>query len=309
MAIAAIVVVIYGYSFMQGKNLLDSNREFYAVYDNVEGLSSSANVTINGLKVGSVSEIRFLDKEGTLLVTMSVSNDFQFTTASIAEIYSDGFIGGNSIRIIPKHKGTRAQSGDTLRGHVQPGMIDGIVSQLDPLKQKLGRTLEGVDQLVHGLNKVLDTAGRQNLKRSLAKLNATMTHLNNSSAAIDKLLSENATQLDTTIGNLSATAYNFQKVSDSLAQADIAHLVHKFDVMLTNFKAISTKLNSGEGTIGKLLNDDQVYTNLEHATAQLEELVQDIKLNPRRYIDLKFSVFGGGKNKAAPYQKPEDPLK
>src|SRR5699024_10789140 len=111
--------------------------------------------------------------------------------------------------------------------------------------------------------------------------------------------------LDTTIGNLDKTTYNFSKVSDSLAQIEVQSLTAKLDKVLDDFENISTKLNDGEGTAGKLLNDDEVYNNLDRSSQQLEELLEDIKLNPRRYVNLKFSIVGG-KNKTEPYKNPKD---
>lgn len=308
MVIVAIIVVIFGYSFMKGHNIFDSSRDFYAVYDNVNGLSSSATVNINGKKVGSVSEIHFLDKKGKILVYMRISNDFKFSKNSVAAIYSDGLIGGKSVKIIPDYRGELAKSGDTLKSKIEINTIENVKNHLEPIQKKLMIALGGIDSLVSGINEILDTTGRRNIKGTLVQVNSTMSHLNNSAAQIDKLMSENSVKLDTTIDNLSKTAYNFSNFSDSLAQIKVKPLLVKVNHMLDDFKEITTKLNDGEGTAGKLLNDNEVYDNLEITTKQLQELIQDIKLNPKRYIHVKFSIFGG-KDKSKPYEKPDDPLK
>ncbi len=308
LAAIAIVVVIFGYSFMKGQNIFSSSRQLYVVYDNVDGLSSSANITINGLKVGNVSDVAFLDNSGKILVTMLIDSRFDFSKNSTAEIYKNGFIGGKAIKIITSNEGPSAKSGDTLKSRYEPGMVQHLLGSLGPLEQKLESVLGGLDTLVHSLNTVLDRPGQKDMKSTLADLSATMNNLKNVTAHVDELLAKNTTKLDTTFTNLSEVAYNFSRVSDSLAQIKIKPLLNKFNTILTNFKNISTKLNEGQGTAGKLLNDDTLYTNLEHASKQLEELIQDIKLHPRRYIDLKFSIFGG-KDKAKPYEKPADPLK
>ncbi len=307
LALLAIGMVIFGYSFMKGQNIFDSHKEIYAVYDNVEGLSSSAGVTINGLKIGNVTSIRFLNESGKLLVTMTIASDFPFTDQSTAQIYSSGFISGKAIQILPANKGQLVQSGDTLPSAVKESIVDNLTNSLTPLQEKLESALTGIDSLVQGLNNVLDESGQNDLKEGLASLNKTMQNLSHTSAEIDQLLTKNATQLDTTINNISQTAYNFASLSDSLAQIEVEPLVRKIDGMLTNFNKISSKLNNGEGTLGKLINDNQMYENLEHASKQMEELIQDIKLHPRRYINLKFSIFGG-KDKTPAYQKPDDPL-
>lgn len=304
LAIAAIVVVIFGYSFMKGQNLFDSNREFYAYYDNVAGLSSSASVSINGLNVGTVSEIEFAGERGKLKVTMTINTDFEFSKNSKAIIYSEDFISGKSIKIDPAGDGNIAESGDELEGEVEESMMSEVSEKLDPLAKKAKSTMTELDTLLSGVNRVLDTTGQENLKRTLTNLDETTTHLNRTSNKIDGLLAANTTKLDTTFTNLSRTTYNFSKLSDSLAQVDLAH---KLDNSLDNFNALSKKLNNGEGTLGLLLNDEELYNNLDRGTKQLEELLQDIKLNPKRYLDVRFSLFGGGK-KSRPYEPPEDSL-
>lgn len=307
MALAAIAVVIFGYNFMKGQNIFDSSREFYAVYNSVDGLSNSANVTINGLKVGSVSDISFLDSNGKILVTFKVKSDFKFSKNSEVLIYSDGFIGGKAIKILPDYAGPQAKTGDTLQSKVEQEILESLTERLAPLEVKLESAIGGIDSLVQSLNEVLDEEGKKNLKGSIAGLNTTMAHLSKVSGEIDQLLSNNSDKLNGTIANLDHTAQNFSKLSDSLAQIEVRPLVAKLDSVLEDFNTISAKLNNGEGTLGKLLNDEGIYNNLDHASKQMEELLQDIKLNPRRYINLKFSLFGG-KNKTEPYQRPENPL-
>lgn len=308
LAIVAIALLIFGYSFMKGNNLFDSSRKFYAVYNNVQGLSSSSKVTINGLKVGTVSSIGFLNDKGQVLVTLHVESEFKFSKNSTARIYGGSFIGGKSMEIIPDYKAGIAKSGDTLKGDIEEGLLELVNERLTPLQEKIENVVVSVDTLVTSLNQVMDSTGRRNLKEGLSKFNNTMTRLNNSSIKIDKLLSDNTVKLDTTFTNLSETVYNFNTLSDSLAQIKVEPLLVKVNDVLDNFKEASDKLNSKEGTAGKLLNDDKVYNNLEHATKQLEELIQDIKLNPKRYVNVKFSLFGG-KSKSKPYKKPKDSLK
>lgn len=308
LALTAIVLVIFGYNFMKGQNILDSSREFYAVYEDIDGLTKSAGVTINGMKVGSVSGIKFLDESGRIEVEMNLVNDFQFSKNSIAEIYSDGFIGGKSVRIIPGDDKQAARAGERLNGRIEKSMLDDVLGGLDPLQNKIESALSGIDSLVGSLNRVLDKDGERNLKESLNKLSSTMTHLNKATSEIDKLLTNNSSKLDNTIGNISDASENLKKMSDSLAKIEVQPLVDKFEGVLNDLSSITGDIQNGKGTVGKLLQDEGIYDNLDRATHQLEELVQDIKLNPRRYIDLRFSIFGK-KNKAELYEKPTDPLK
>ena len=160
LAIVAIVLLIFGYSFLKGKNLLDSSRTFYAVYDEVEGLSPSSAVTINGLKVGQVTDINFLNKQGQLLVTFTVEKDFNFSKNSTAQVYGGGIIGGKSLAIVPEYEsGSIAKSGDTLQSNVEEGIMELVNERLTPLQQKLERTVVSADSLLTSINDLLnDTA-------------------------------------------------------------------------------------------------------------------------------------------------------
>lgn len=305
MALVAIGVVIFGYSFMSGKRLFDSSKKFYAIYDDIDGLSKSSTVTINGMKVGTVSDVKFLDNSGKILVDFRIDSDFNFSKNSVAEIYSDGLIGGKALRIIPKTDGNEAQSEDTLVSSVEKNVIAGVTDRLDPIRKKVNSSLGEIDTLVKGVNEVLDDKRRADLRETISNLNATVKNINNTTSELNTVIAGNSTKIDNAINDFSATASNVSKFSDSLAQIEVKPLVTKLDSVLNDFQTISTKIESGEGTAGKLVNDDSMYRNMERATKQIEELVEDMKLNPDRYIDLRFSLFGR-KNKTKPYKKPKD---
>lgn len=304
LAISAIILFIFGYSFLKGKNLLSSDRTFYAVYDDVGGLSNSSAVSINGLHVGAITNISFLNKSGDLLVTMTVSNDFNFSKNSIAKITSNGIIGGKSMAIILGEGGSAAQSGDTLVGKVEKGMLEGLKGELAPLQDKVASAVVSADSLMASFNQVLDASTQKDLKTTIKDLSKTMASFKNASNTLDQLLAKNEDKLSRTFTNLDEMAVNFNQLSDSLANLEIKKLVGNLQGMISNFEKISTKINQGKGTLGKLVNDDAVYVNLKHATKQLEELLQDVKLNPDRYVHI--SVFGG---KADEYERPKDSLK
>nr|WP_255702470.1 MlaD family protein [Salinimicrobium sediminilitoris] len=305
MAIVAILLFIFGYSFLKGKNWFDSSRTFYAIYNDVEGLSPSSPVTINGLKVGSVTKIGFLDTSGRLVVTFSVDNAFPFSENSVAQIYGGGLIGGKSLAILPEYEpGNIAESGDTLPGQIEEGLLELVNERLTPLQEKVEKVIVSTDSLINSFNEVMNPTTRQNLKNSIANLNATIASLNNSANTVEGVLSENSPKLNRTFTNLDEMAENFSNFSDTLSQFDVRKVTEDLETAVANFENVTEKLNSGEGTAGKLLNDPSVFNNLERATNQLDALIQDVKLNPKRYVH--FSIFG--KN-PGPYSPPRDSLK
>ncbi|TQD40214.1 MlaD family protein [Haloflavibacter putidus] len=304
LVIIAIILLIFGYSFLKGNNLLENNRTFYAVYEDVEGLAKSSKVTINGLQVGSVTDIRFLNNKGELLVTLNVQNKFEFDKSSTAQIYGGSLIGGKSVSIIPEYGGERAQDGDTLNATIDEGLLELVNDKLTPLQNKVENAVVSADSVITGVNKLLDPDTRKNLQVAIKEFSETMKSLKGASRSIDALLADNSSKLDRTFTNLDEMSANFNKFSDTLSTIEINKILNDFEEVASDFKKVAAKLENGEGTAGKLLNDDTAYENLERATKQMEELLQDIKLNPKRYVH--FSVFG--KN-AGEYEKPKDSLK
>ncbi|MFI8378996.1 MlaD family protein [Leeuwenhoekiella sp. NPDC079379] len=305
LAVVAIALLIFGYSFLKGNNLLQNDRTYYAVYDNVEGLSPGSSVTINGLAVGKVLSIDFADQQGKLLVTFNVKNDFQFSNSSKAQIYGGGLIGGKSLSIVPDYeRGEVAKSGDTLEGTIDEGIFELVNERLTPLQKKVESVINSTDSVLTGVADVLDKDTRKNLRAAIADITQTAASFKQASQGLNKLLSDNDQKLSRTFTNLDEMSANFNQMSDSLSQVNVGQLVTKMEDMIAEVESITSKIDNGEGSLGQLINDKDMYNNLERATKQMEELMQDIKLNPKRYVH--FSVFG--KN-PGPYNEPKDSLK
>ncbi|QKX06997.1 MCE family protein [Aquimarina sp. TRL1] len=304
LAVCAIALLIFGYSFLKGKNLFENNRTLYAIYDNVEGLIPSSPVTINGLVVGKVVAIDFFDASGKLIVKFSVNNDFKFSKNSLAKISGSGLIGGKSLAIIPTYQqGLEAKNKDTLNGKVEGGIIDLMTSKLTPLQQKIELAVMNADSLLVSINKVLSEDTQNNINTIFSDLSTTVRNFKQASGSLNAMLSGNEQKLNNTFTNLDQMSTNLNKFSGSLSQVDAAKLSRELEAVLANFNKISSDINAGKGTVGKLLKDKKLYTNLEQASKQLETLLEDLRLNPKRYVHI--SVFG---KKNTPYVKPTDSI-
>lgn len=305
LALLAIILFIFGYSFLKGKNLLDNSRTFYAVYNEVGGLSTSSAVTINGFKVGNVTDIGFLNETGKLVVTFNIDNEFQFSQNSTAQVYGGGFIGGKSLRIIPTYKEEKyAESGDTLRSDTEEGLLELVNEQLTPLQQKVEKAIVSADSLISSLNEVLNPETRHNIKNTFEDISLTVASLKGSAKSIEGVLTNNSEELDSTISNLSEMSANLNNFSATLASIELNQMVNNMEKVVADLETVTNNINNGKGTLGKLMNDPALYNNMEQATNQLKELLQDMKLNPKRYVH--FSVFG---KKPGPYEEPKDSLK
>jgi len=293
-SIAIIALFIWGYNFMKGENLFNnSTRTYFAEYNDIQGLNTASAVTINGFKVGKVVSITFNNepsKQGDLIVEFGVDNDFQFSKNSVAKIYSASLMGGKSLAIVPSYDGENAASGDFLRADVEPEMLTTLSNEFGSIQSKLESVIVNADSLLVGLNQVLDQKSRENLRKTFESLNSTMHHFEQVSSSLDGLLDENKEKIDNSLSNLEVMTGNFAKISDSLANANLGKTMAKLETTVTSLNAVLGKIEKGEGTIGKLMNDEGLYVNLENASKELEELLREVKEHPGRFVHL--SVFG-----------------
>ena len=302
-ALLSIVLFFWGYNFLKNQSIYDKTRTYYAEYPNVQGLSPNSPITINGLSVGKVSDISFHPiKKGVLIVHLNLTNNIQFSKNSIAEIYSPDFISGKSMRInLAFDGGVIAKNGDTLIGSVESGIMGMVNEQIAPLQAKVESFVVNSDSVMQNVNKVLDAKNQQNIKASLNDLTITLEKFKNISLNVDKLFTNNKDKLDSILNNANSAMANFSKFTDSLEKVDLVATTAKLQTTLDGVNQILDSINSGEGTIGKLINDEQLYKNLEGASLEMEELIRDIKLHPKRFVHL--SVFG---KKEKAYEEPEE---
>ncbi len=291
LVLAAIALFVWGYGFLKGENIFDKSVKYYVEYENVEGLTTSSNVTINGLVVGKVSRIDLQSNSGKLIVEILMTKPIDISKSSVAYIYSPGFIGGRDIAIEPDFASTDyADSGAYLKSGVRLGMTDKLEDQLDPIQKKLTEVLENANKMIVSVNAILDEQTQQELKGAVSELKGTLANVNG-------LMVSSKPKLEGTLTNLNHTSANFSKLSDSLTALDINATFAKLDAASANIEELLSGVERGEGSIGKLMKDEKLYTNLENASKELEQLLRDLKENPKRYIH--FSVFG---KKATPYQ-------
>ncbi|TRZ42519.1 MlaD family protein [Robertkochia solimangrovi] len=302
--LGGIILFILGFSYLKSNNLFDNSRTFYAVYDNVNGLATGTNVDINGLKVGSIHSIEFLNSTGNLLVTFSVDSDFKFSRNSEAELYDTGIIGGKGLRIIPVFDGgPNAKSGDTLEAKIRPGITELVTQRLNPLQEKLEGVMINADSVLAGMDKVMNEKSRSHLRNVIANLDETVKEFKATSYRINGFLKENQDNMTASVTNIKKISEDFSKLSDSLSNADISGSIEKLKSTMDNLNSVVAKIEAGEGSVGKLLNDETLYQNLEQASLDLQLLLEDLRLNPKRYVH--FSLFG---KKAKPYEANSDTL-
>lgn len=304
-AVSVIALFIWGFNFMKGLNLFDGPSKTYLTeYSNVQGLNTASVVTINGVEVGKVINIMFNkdpEKRGRLIVEFSVENDFEFSKQSVAKIYSASLMGGKSLAVVPSYEGEMAKPGDFLTGEIESDIFSSVTEKLNPLQAKVEDVIVSADSLMTSLTDVLDAKSRAHLKSSISQLNSTITNFKTISERVDKLIQTNEEKLGTTLANAEIMTSNLAKLSDTLVDANLGLTVKNLEATVTNLNKILASVESGEGTLGKLVKDERMYNNLANSSKELEELLREMKLHPKRFVH--FSLFG---KKDKGYQEIED---
>ncbi|WP_339654800.1 MlaD family protein [uncultured Maribacter sp.] len=300
--IGGILLFIMGFSYLKSTPIFDNSKTFYAVYPNVGGLQSGTTVSINGFSVGKVNDIKFLDEKGNLLVTFTVGNDFKFSKNSLVELYDTGIIGGKGLQIKPVFDATGvAQSGDTLKTETRLGITDLAQQKLTPLVRKFESAISGADSVLVNVNSILDPKTKMELKEVIGGLNILITNLNRSATSLNSVLEGNREKLDNSFKNFELLTLNFSKLSDSLNSAGLGRTLASLESTMASLDQVTQRIENGDGTLGLLMNDKELYSNLNTTTRELELLLQDFRLNPKRYVNV--SVFG---KKQKDYTVPEE---
>ena len=289
--LTTIFLFIFGFNFLKGSSLFDKQKTVYAVYDEVDGLLVGANVMINGLSIGNVTDLDFLPNSTKIVVTLKVKDKINFSSNSSATIYETGVLGGLAIAIEPIfQKGMVVKSGDTLNSNIRPGLTELINRQIEPLQRKLESTLTSVDSIFSGASYVLNKETQNDIKESLNTLTSAVKAINNSSLIIEKTLTEKNTQINNSIDNIESITTNLSNVSKELNDFGIAGVLSNIEKSVDGINLIVSNLNSDNSSLGKLISNDDVYENLNLSIESLNLLINDIKTNPKKYVH--FSVFG-----------------
>ena len=289
-AIVAIAMLIWGYNFLKGQNILVQGSEvYYVMFDNVEGLDESSDVTVNGHKVGSVLDITFQGKShGGLKVTFDISEDFDLSKNDEILMYSSSMLGSKDLKIIPVYDGDTAPADYLFQGYEEEDLITALTKRIAPIEESLSTTLASMNETFTKLNDVMDDQTRDKIKGSVAELNQTLVQV--------KQMTAQGSSLDKSLQNVEVLSGELTEFSSSLNELDLQALNASLTQNLDQINKVLVQLEHGQGTAGKLLNDPELYNNLSNATKELEELLRDVKENPKRFVH--FSVFG---KKSDPY--------
>tara|TARA_B100001057_G_scaffold476653_1_gene544930 strand:- start:891 stop:1850 length:960 start_codon:yes stop_codon:yes gene_type:complete len=293
----AIIFLVYGLKYLKGLNVFQTNKPYYAIYDDIDGLQIGSSIRLNGFNVGMVNNI-ILNSDNNLVVTLNIDGLDNVPDNSICKIVNQDLMGTKGVSLILGQSNSFASSGDTLLGRVENSLQDEVNAQILPLKNKAEGLIGSVDSLLTIVTAVLNKNTRNSLSNSIKSLDETFEILSKTMVKIDSMVYDNDARVSKVLSNLESITtnlndsssgikpilYNLSSISDTLSNANFGSLVN-------NINTISNNINSGSGSLTKLMNDEKLYNNLEKSTSELAELIEDIKNNPKRYVN--FSILGG----------------
>ncbi len=289
--LTTILLFIFGFNFLKGTSIIDRQKTVYAIYDEVDGLLVGANVMINGLSIGNVTELDFLPNSTKILVTLKVKDKLNFSSNSIASIYETGVLGGLAISIEPIFdRQSILQTGDTLRSSVRPGLTELINRQIEPLSRQLQSTITSIDSIFTGASNILNVETQENIKESIEVLTSAINAVNTSATIIENTLTEKQSIINNTLDNIESITTNFAEVSNEFNNFPLNDILSNLENSLDGINSLVNNINSDNSSFGRLINSDEVYINLNSSIENLNLLINDIKTNPKKYVH--FSIFG-----------------
>ena len=288
LVMSGIFLFIVMINYLKSNDIFVSDRSFFAIYDDVEGVSTGTPVTISGFNVGSVQDISFYGDNAKLLLKFRVENDFEFSSNSIAQIYETGLIGGKALAIIPVNGKNLAVSGDTLQSDIAPGLTELVNDKLSPLQEKIESMVVSADSLLIAVNSVFDVETKKNLTNSIENFSSTISGAKESVDILEQVMVSNQNRLNSIILNVDESLKNFSDLSDNFDELDL--VIENLSKSSTNINSITNEIKAGNGLVNKVVYDEGFVKSLDQISSNINLLLEDLRMNPKRYVH--FSLFG-----------------
>lgn len=318
--IVALVLFFFGFNFLKGKNIFEKDNVFHAIYTHVDGLKNASKVTIRGFKVGEVREVNFTnDKAESLMVSFSVSGDYKIPKGTVAQIVTTDIMGSRSLelRLPPEAEYGFLKPGDTLDGGMSKGLKEEVSAQVRPLKAKAQQLMLSMDSILNAAQAVLGKNSQKNLIASIESMSKTFQNLESATGSLNNIMTSEGQNMKGILQNFASITKNLEQnkdkintimnnvssFTDTLVRADFAGTLLEAQQAIGQFSKMVNKIETGEGTVGALLNDKQLYNNLESAAANMDRLMTDLRMNPKKYV--QFSLLNTGRRVYYDSPKPD----
>ncbi|MFN0290196.1 MlaD family protein [Pedobacter helvus] len=304
LAAVAIALLIIGYNFLKGNSIFTNETVLYAKYSQVDGLTVSKPILINGYQIGRVAALE-LQPDATIMATLKINGKYEIPKNTIARLEGTDLLGSKAIILTLGNDKNFAQDGDFLETNVQKGLME----TFQPVQKKAELIITKMDSILSSVNTILNPNLQKNIDKSFTSIAGTLSSLESTSKKVDALVGSESSKLSAILSNVEAITANFKnngakidavmnnlnKVTDKVAALNFEETVNNANKAMADLQGMLSDVKNGKGTLGALLNDRQMYDNLNNASKNLDALMIDLKANPKRYVH--FSVFGGGNKK------------
>ena len=302
LAAFSIALLIIGYNFLKGNAIFSNDTILYAKYSRVDGLGVSKPVLINGFQIGRVDKLQ-LQSDGSIVATLNIDGQYDIPANSIARLESTDLLGSKAIIMVLGNANVFAKDGDTLNANVEKNIMEAV----QPVQKKAELIIDKMDSILTSVNTILNPDFQNNVNKSFNSIAATLGSLESTSKKIDGLVGTEGSRISAILANAESISSNLKNnnvkinsilnnlatVSDQVAAANFKQTIDNANKAVSELESVVGKVNNGKGSLGLLINDRQMYDNLNSASKNLDNLVIDLKENPKRYVH--FSIFGGGK--------------
>jgi phospholipid/cholesterol/gamma-HCH transport system substrate-binding protein len=300
--VAAITLLYFGFNFLKGIDFFSTSNKYYAVFTNVDKLTESNQIFLNGYAVGRVSDIQIQQSKNRVLVELDIDSHIIVTKSSVAMLNGE-LLGGRFIQLNIKPDGTTLFPNDTIKSDVAKGLMDFFAENAEPVAANLQTTLKKLNTILDNLNnnsKRLDTVFR-GLQPTPGLLNRTLSSANSNINELSTSFRSVAGNLNSSLNDLKPTLQNFRTLSDTLKDMELAQTLSKAQQSLTKLTQTLNNLNSGGNTVSKLMTEDTLYVNLNRLLQSVDSLATHFNENPRHFL----SPLGKSKKKIAKELKKE----
>jgi phospholipid/cholesterol/gamma-HCH transport system substrate-binding protein len=280
-------------NFLKGKDIFNKVNKFYAVYDDIEGLQTTAQVYIKGMKVGTVSRIKLDQKNEKFKVELQIKSNYSIPENSVAYLYSSDIMGNKAVKIKIGDSPASLHDNALIQSDREDDMFSLFMDDLPSIKDNLNKTIKDVDSTFKNINRLFSDENINNLSNGISHFEHTMQNISQLSTSLNKSRSSLVSSLeniDSITSNLKNNGKKINHIIDNFAELSDSLKTIKLVQLVDDLKTVVDKVNSGTGSAGKLIYDESMYDNLANSLNSLNTLLSDIKENPKRYINI--SVFG-----------------
>lgn len=299
LAVVAIAILILGYSFLKGNDVFSDDNTFFATYDRVDGLTESKPILVNGYQIGRVSKMK-LQSDGRIRTELNVNGNYAIPKNTVARLASTDLLGGKAIVFELGDSKEYAKDGDELTA----GLQKNIMEQVEPIQKKAEDIALVLDSVLNAINNTINKDFQRNFNRSINSIANSLQNLEGITQQLDGLVVSERARIRDIIGNVESITANLKNnnerignvlanldsITDQVAKANFAQTITSANQAMADFQSLTDRINQGQGSIGLLLKDEELYNNLTQASQNLEDLIADMKARPGRYVH--FSVFG-----------------